>query len=337
MQGKRELIAGMSSRIGLTKLLEMLPQRCVLIVLNYHRIGDAAATAFDSAVFSATADEFDQQIRFLKRRFHIATLDEAIAGLKDRTRRGASVLITFDDGYIDNYALAFPILRSHGVTGVFFLPTAFVGTGRLPWWDTIAYIVKKSRRREIRLQYPEPAAFDLDAEGVGRATMRILRLFKRPEVQDTERFIGGLEAACDTARPAPDGERCFLNWDEARRMQAAGMAFGSHTHIHEILTKLPAGEQERELAESRRILEQQLGRPVDTLAYPVGALTAFSDDTKQAARTTGYRAAFSFYGGANTPGQTDPFDVRRFGVGDQSHPRLRLQTALAARTDSWWI
>jgi peptidoglycan/xylan/chitin deacetylase (PgdA/CDA1 family) len=63
----------------------------------------------------------------------MATLEEALAMLDGEAPRGTSVLITLDDGYLHNYTLAFPILRRHGVQSVFFLPTAFVGTGKLPW------------------------------------------------------------------------------------------------------------------------------------------------------------------------------------------------------------
>jgi len=54
-------------------------------------------------------------------------------------------------------------------------------------------------------------------------------------------------------------------------------------------------------------------------------------------KKTGYRAAFSFYGGLNRPGETQPFDIRRFSVGDQSYARLRLQTSLAAISGTRWF
>ena len=127
MRGKRELAARASAWVGFTSVLENLPQRRVLMILTYHRIGNAEDTPFDSNVFSATAEELDAQIAYFKRRFHMATLEEALAMNSGHGPRGTSVLITFDDGYLDNYNLAFPILRSHGVQGVFFLPTAFRG------------------------------------------------------------------------------------------------------------------------------------------------------------------------------------------------------------------
>ncbi len=270
IRGKREVIARLSALLGATSMIEMLPQRHRFVVLNYHRIGDPSQTPYDSGVFTTSAEGFDQQVGYLRRNFNMATLDEITEVAGGTASHGTSVLITFDDGYLDNYQVAFPILRSHGVQGVFFLPTAFIGTGQVPWWDMIAYILKHSRNPGIRLQYPEPANYDLARTSVLEVIDRVLATCKRNEVQ-TDRLIADLERACDCPRPAAGAERCFLNWDEAREMKASGMAFGSHTHTHEILAKLPETRQQEELAVSREIMERELSCPVRTLAYPVGA------------------------------------------------------------------
>jgi peptidoglycan/xylan/chitin deacetylase (PgdA/CDA1 family) len=338
MRGKREFISDLCAATGATWLLEHIPHRPVLMVLNYHRIGDKDATEYDPGLFSCTAEEFDWQIGYLKSRFRMTTLDE-VAGLLSGADRLSEprVLITFDDGYIDNFQLAYPILRRHEVQGVFFLPTSFAGTGRVPWWDEIAYIVKHSRRTHFHLQYPQPQDFDLAAEGISRPLMDVLRLYKLPAMRDPGRFVEQLEQACDSARPGAGAQRCFLDWNEAREMQQGGMAFGSHTHNHEILSKLPAAGQLEELRLSREILERELGRPIDTLAYPVGARDTFSAETIELLREAKYRAAFSFYTGFNPAGSIAPFDIRRCGVDQQSRKRLRLQTALGSRAGNLWF
>jgi peptidoglycan/xylan/chitin deacetylase (PgdA/CDA1 family) len=313
-------------------MLEILPQRRALIILNYHRIGNADETPFDSGVFSATAEQFESQITYLRRRFHMSTLEDVFAMISGHAPRGTSVLITFDDGYLDNYTLAFPILRSHGVQAVFFLPTAFIGTGKLPWWDIIAYLIKRSVKRRIHLEYPRPENFDLAVDGGKRVTMEVLRLFTQPAVKDPARFLADLERECEVPRPEAGAERCFLDWEQARDMHQHGMAFGSHTHSHEILTKLSPELQREEVRYSREILERELKSSIDVLAYPVGLKHCFSADTIKALKQTGYRAAFSFYGGSNQAENIVPFDIRRFGVADQSASRFRLQTTLRAVT-----
>jgi len=308
------------------------------MVLNYHRIGDFESTEYDPGSFSCTAAEFDWQIGYFKRHYRTTTLDEVL----DLLRRAVPlaeprVLFTFDDGYIDNYQFAFPVLRRHGVQGVFFLPTAFTGTGRIPWWDTIAYIVKRSQRSTFRLDYPRSQEFDLTASGIDEGTMRILRLYTQPEMQDHERFLENLERACESSRPGGETSRCFLDWNEAREMLAGGMAFGSHTHNHEILSKLPARDQVEELRLSREIMEGELHRKIDTLAYPVGAQETFSSETMDALQQTKYRAAFSFYGGFNRTDSVAAFDIRRCGVERPTRKRLRLQATLGSLTGSVWF
>jgi peptidoglycan/xylan/chitin deacetylase (PgdA/CDA1 family) len=111
------------------------------------------------------------------------------------------------------------------------------------------------------------------------------------------------------------------------------MAIGSHTHSHEILSRLSASDQFQELAESRRILQEKLNIPADTLAFPVGGRTAFTADTLGALKRAGYKAGFSFYGGVNLAGQTNRFNMLRMPADrdpGQGNAVFRLRARLAA-------
>lgn len=337
MEGKREILARLCSATGFTTLLERLRQLPSLIVLNYHRVGDGESTQYDPGVFSVTAEEFEWQVSYLKRHFEICRLDEAVAMVRKEQPMRPSVLITFDDGYRDNYEVVFPILRAAGAQATFFLPTAFIGSNRLPWWDLIAFIVKNGSRSSFELSYPYSAAFDMGKQGLSSVIAGALRAYKHPDMKNHRRFVCELLAALDSRLPTEDSEACFLNWQQVREMQQGGMEFGSHTHSHEVLSKLASDEQYEELQRSREILERELGRPVTTLAYPVGGRGAFTQDTQEIAKLCGYRAAFSFYGGFNVPGEVEPYDVHRFGVDQQSQPRFRLQLALGAVSREVWV
>ncbi|MCC6344956.1 MAG: polysaccharide deacetylase family protein [Bryobacterales bacterium] len=323
---------------GVSSLLGLLPPRDSLLVLNYHRIGNPDDDPFDPGVFSATAAQLSEQISFLKRHVSLVTLEEALAfvngALREKTRR-CRVLITFDDGYLDNYEVAFPILRSQGVQGVFFLATSLVGSCCIPWWDQIAFLLKTARQRRFLLHYPDDLAVDLAGNGMTKSLRDVLGLYKRPGNADPERFIVELKDAVK-GDDLPGTLRRFLSWDEAREMIAGGMAIGSHTHSHTVLNQLEPEQQRGELAQSRMQLRQRLGGEIDALAYPVGAADSFSEKTQQLAKEAGYRAAFSFYGGTNLPGITRPYDVKRVGVGDQSRTRFRVQTAICGLTGHYW-
>jgi peptidoglycan/xylan/chitin deacetylase (PgdA/CDA1 family) len=333
---KRDALAACCHYSGITRLLGLFPSKPILLVLNYHRIGNRDETPYDPGVFSSTAEQFYEHVRFLKRRFHVATLDEAIEIAEKRKQpRGAVALVTFDDGYVDNYETAFPILAAHGVQGTFFLPTAYIGANHLPWWDTIAYIVKGSRKRRVRLGIPPFREFDLAALGARRAVAQIVSIYKDDAGGTSERFIAMLEEVCGS--PRPDGSaRCFMNWEEAAAMLRGGMAIGSHAHSHQILSRLSEEEQLAELTISKGILEQRLGGRVHALSYPVGHRNSFSSATRAAAAKAQYRVAFSYYDDFNRFDAIDAYNIRRQHV-FPTVARFRLQVTLAAVSGRYWF
>ena len=334
---KRERFARFAATVQLTRIVEALPKRSNIVGLTYHRIGDGEASDYDGGVYSATVDELDAQLAHLKKRYDVLTPAEVVNIATGKVPARSGVVITFDDGYLDNYEVAFPVLRKHGLSAMFFLPTSYVGTGYVPWWDRIAYVVKRATRPVIRLSYPHQAEFDIERLGRDMACLQVLRLYRDAATTDPDRFERELQQACEQECPTFAATPRFLNWDQAREMLRAGMSFGSHTHTHQILSKLTSEEQLVEVQTSRDILQRELQVPVDVLAYPVGSRHTFSDVTVNALKKTGYRAAFSHYGGGNRGGAIDAFDIRRESVGGASYSRFRLQTALSAATGTLWF
>lgn len=336
-RGKRDLLAQGMYWSGATLLLNALPARDTLLVLTYHRIGSLHDDQFGPGVFSATPEQFDTHVSYLKRHLSLITLDEAIAfvhgTLKERTPR-CRVLITFDDGYLDNYQIAFPILRSHGAQGVFFLVTTMIGGSAVPWWDHIAFLISTARKPRFSLRYPTDLAVDIGQNGAMKSIWHVSELYRSPATLDRDRFLRELHEAAESDNIAPT-QRRFLNWEEAREMIKGGMAIGSHTHSHPVLSQIPPDQQHLELAQSRALLSQTLDVNVDSIAYPYGTPECFSGQTQSITRDAGYRIGFSFYGGTNPLAATTPFDVKRLSV-DGDLIRFRVQAAVCRRTGKFW-
>jgi len=336
---KRNVCARAAQMLGALLVLERLAQRNCLLVINYHRIGNAESTELDSGVFAATVEEFEAQVTYLRKRYAILTLGEAadLAG-KCSDSRGTKILITFDDGYKDNYLIAFRILHSLGVPAAFFIVSSNLDNPLIPWWDRIAFWVRHSTQPTLRLSYPEAQDIPLVPGRRESVILRLLQLYKSPATADPERLLEGIKVACSPNAELPPAADLFVNCEEAREMIRGGMAIGSHTHTHRILAKLSRPEQWGEIAESKAILSRKLGTEVDTLAYPVGGPSSFSETTRSLLAEAGYRAAFSYYGGLNLPAATDRFDMKRVRL-DAGTPlsRFRLQTALSVVTKGFWF
>ena len=338
IRGKKELLARCLASSAATFVLRQLPARDSLLVLNYHRIGNRDDDPFDPGVFSATTEQLDEQLGYLKRHVSLVTLEEALAfasgGIRE-TKARCRVLITFDDGYLDSYRDAYPVLRSHGIQGVFFVPTSLVGSSAIPWWDHVAYTLKSARKRRFHLRYPIDLDVDLDANGLTQSLRDVLKVCYRPDNTDSARFLDELAEEANGDHPH-EAQRRFLDWKEASEMLHGGMAFGSHTHSHQVLSQLGPQQQRNELARSRAELQDRLGVSIDAISYPVGLRTSFTAQTLDLAKDVGYRGGFSYYGGTNRRGSTQCLDIRRVGVGDESSTRFQVQAAVCRISGSFW-
>ncbi len=331
----QQKISQVLSQSGLLKAFELLPSRPGIVIFSHHRIGDLSACDYNQDLISATAEQFDYQLAYIKQ--HIPTLlphelAELIAKKKQLTRLHA--IITFDDGYLDNYTHAFPLLQQHGLRAAFFLITSFVGTSSLPWWDEIAYLVRRTTQASLSLDRNGTKLVDLNGNRE-HAIHRLVTAFKSEENRNPAAFMKKLRNEARVPSPAP--QRRFINWEEAKEMAAAGMEIGAHTHTHPLLSRLSSTEQQFELQQSKTLIEQNLGTPVTSLAYPNGSPKDFTEETRKIAHDIGFTTAFSFYGGINPPDGGEPYNMLRRAPKAQPaefRTELTLMSLLGARNSS---
>lgn len=313
MKGKKDLLAAVLRYSGANRALRAAGAWRGLIVLNFHRIGDPATTEFDAGVFSATQMQFAAQLRALARHCDVIGLKDLDRALLDR--RGRYALITFDDGYRDNYELAFPVLREARLPAVFFLTTGFLDDGLIAWWDEIAWMVRRSPLTSLAADRWLDAPLEFAAPDRERAVQKLLQVYKRLPGDRTASFLQELSVATGSGRCPPDTVRTlWMTWDMVREMRAAGMDIGGHTVTHPILARLPEDQQLWEVTASQRRIEAELGEPIEAFSYPVGAPDCFNAGTRRSLERAGCRWGFSFYGGYHSAGRYDPFDLPRYPI-----------------------
>ena len=290
-----------------------------LTVLLYHRVLPEPENGFelDRGVADARPELFDRHMAFIASActpIDLAQLLAYHAGEAELPRN--PVMVTFDDGYLDNREHALPILRRHGIRALFFIATDYVGKRRLFWWDRVAYLFARSRVEVAHLRYPTDLVLRLGDER-DRSARTALKLIKTTRGLDLPRFMDELATALDVpwdeALERGLVDRNIMTWDDVRALQGGGMDIGSHTRSHRVLDTIEAGELADELVQSKAEIERELGSKIESVSYPVGRAIRRLPLIERAVRDAGYKIGFSVETRANPLARSafDPFNVAR--------------------------
>jgi peptidoglycan/xylan/chitin deacetylase (PgdA/CDA1 family) len=290
-------------------------------VFNFHRVGNDSGDAFHPNVFSCTGSRFSEIVSFLRQEFVIIGQDRLI----DLIESGAALtskyaVITLDDGYSDNFDIAFPILRDQGCEAIFFVASDFVGSDRFPWWDRIAWRVYNLGDGELTV-LGSKGRIGVRSNDLAGSIRRVLRAVKDSDAYSLADKVDDIEqqVPCDDLRHS--NPQLFMSWDNLREIVHHGIAVGSHTRGHQILSHLAEREQQFELTESKRIIESQLGVPVRSVAYPIGNSRSYSAQTLKLVASAGYQLGFNFLPHINSFPLRSPFEISRIGVDNNPSPR----------------
>lgn len=223
--------------------------------------------------------------------FDIVTLDEATRRLAAGGEGPPFAALTFDDGYRDNLEYALPVLRRHEAPFTLYVATGFADRSARLWWVELEEAIRRLDRIELDidgLKLAMPAATGDEKAAAFRAVYWALR--GGPEADMLAAIaILAKQAGVDSA--AITDELC-LDWDGLRRIAADPLCtIGVHTLTHPMLAKHDADFVRRELAQSRALIEREIGRPAVHLAYPVGDATSAGPREFAIAEELGFKSA----------------------------------------------
>jgi peptidoglycan/xylan/chitin deacetylase (PgdA/CDA1 family) len=301
-----------------------------LWILMYHRVLPASDERFgnEEPGMVVTPETFLRHIQALKKLFTIVSLTEWI----DRCDTGKPLppracAITFDDGWLDNFEFALPILQQEQVPATLFAVSHMVGTSSQFWPNRVARLIgnsaewqKNSSLAWLRDLGGDYAAGFTDRENLGHIIAKLKQL---PDSELSDR----LDEAEKMSGIALANTPALVNWDQLRAMQNTGLVeIGSHTCHHFRLTEqLPADILEQEIVESRKELERQLEKPVSLFCYPNGDASAQAIKLVQ----QHYTAAVTTRRGINSM-STSPHQLLRIGVHEQiSNTSLKFRAKLS--------
>jgi peptidoglycan/xylan/chitin deacetylase (PgdA/CDA1 family) len=255
------------------------PKGMPSVIVGYHRVipaGSEELGVIQPGMY-VTTKTFEHHMEYIKRHYNVIAAEDLIENGEVRN----ACIVTFDDGWYDNYEYAFPILKKHRIPGTIFLATNLIGTDRRTWPDRIAFYINTAANDKVKdaieivhsqireRPFSHLKGFFSSADRMVLADELVECLKMVPgETRDT--LVNEIDSCMEDMNAGLREKRQWLTWDEIREMASCGITFGAHSHNHVILTRTNIENATREIEDSRDMLANELGKPAVTFSYPNG-------------------------------------------------------------------
>jgi peptidoglycan/xylan/chitin deacetylase (PgdA/CDA1 family) len=307
------------------------------LVLLYHRIAEADTDPWQLAV---TPQHFAEHLQVLRQVGRPTSLQDLSSGLHKRRVPRRAIVVTFDDGYADNFFNAKPLLEAHDVPATVFITTGYSRADREFWWDELERLFLQPGvlpdalrldvngeghdwRLEAGTNYDEALhhrhhgwrAWQEDAPTPRHTLYRLLWQMMHPLADDERQEIRNALLAWAGASASARPTHRAMTPEEIIEMAHGGLVeVGCHTVTHPQLAALSVTAQRDEITRSKSELETMLGCRVSSFAYPYGRECDYTRETIRLVREAGFERACS----------TRPASVRR-GADPFQLPRVQVQ------------
>ena len=310
---KRKTLLGLQRSLhysGAARLDRSLGARDGFVALMYHSVPDLLRARFVDPTYALPAEVFDRQLSLLKKHCEVVPLELAVSWMRGQGRLPPrAVVLTFDDGCLDNLEVAAPLLRWHRVPATLFVATGYVDRQEPQWIDEL-YCAFRYRQR-TRLELHGFAPFELDSERAEReAYEAVAGSLLRLDAPGRRALLDEVKACLEPSRSMP---RLTLSWEHLRTLRRVypEIELGVHTHDHLDLAALPVDAALDEVMRSQLRFEAELGTTARFMSYPYGRVSpALADRLPQ----TGIEAAFTTQPTERITSRVSPWAMPRYEV-----------------------
>jgi hypothetical protein len=243
-------------------------------------------------------------MEYIAKYYNPISLTEALQILySDKNFPKNSILITFDDGYDDNYKIAYPILKEHGIPATFFITTNFIDKKTPLWFETLCFLINRCNGEELK-NFLIELGFINERPVNNRQLLyqRVVEHIKLCRVSNVIPLIEHYLANNSRLKAEFKNYKRLvqpMTWNQVKEMSSNGMEFGSHSDNHLVLANETNEVIYAELNNSKMIIEQKLNKPCTALAYPVGQASSISDDVVNLVQKIGFKLAFTYINGSS--------------------------------------
>jgi len=286
----RDLVADIFFISGLTGPSSR-HKRHPFIIITFHRILTLEQIKnYPIPELAVTPDELFWFLKLVKQYYTCATITQNYKRWITSEYTNKPLLsITFDDGQLDNFIHAEPLLSQTEIPGTFYVVTNSVESNEILWFDRLAYAVfELSRFNKQKLkQCFEKLNLNFDVStNHYEISLKIVEFAKTLSDSNRMDCINVFEASVGKqSRPDWDG---MMNWEQLKVLINKGHEIGSHSRSHPILPLCSESQLADEIIKSKQIIEDKLNYPVKSFCYPNGNTnTSINSLVKKAGYTVG--------------------------------------------------
>ena len=241
-------------------------------ILMFHRVtAEIPERVPGQSRLEVTPLYFEEIINFLKDDgYHFVSLDRISEILKKRKSPGKFVSITFDDGYLDNYLYAYPILKKYQIPFTIYVASSFPDHKAVLWWYMLDDLILNQNRLEFDFSTNKLNFECSTMEEKKRVSLHLRRLIKFADQPSYHYILKNIfePYGVDLYEKS---RQLALSWEQIRELSLDPLVtIGSHSVNHYILKSLSEDEARSEILESTRKIEAAIQKPVKHFAYPYG-------------------------------------------------------------------
>lgn len=253
-------------------------------IINFHGVRSGGENPFNNRHIPVA--EFEKILIYLKKRFEIVPLSTLFDEHRNKKKGGKKkIALTFDDGYSNNFNIALPLLKKHGIPATYYIITQGLEDADFYVWPDKVDAHQFQNRQDIvvdELCFPYPTYYNQET---GKGLIEFLKSKGSSINSIVSSFVTASDMKTISAR-FPELFEIIRGNELAAFATEDLLEFGSHTHSHPNLEFLNKAEALKELKNSKELLEKKLGREVHSLAFPDGSYTA---ETIKLALEVGYK------------------------------------------------
>lgn len=262
-------------------------------ILMLHRVVTQRSVLADNRLMEITPERLEELIlKYQKLNYDFISLDDLYQRHKNgRIKDKKFVCFTFDDGYVDNYEIAYPIFKKYNCPFAIYITTDFPDWRALLWWyvledillnnnevtlgDGSFYICNTIESKNLTFRQIREKIFSLQNDNMDQVLFYLFQnyQFSFPDMVKNQ----------------------ALSWSQINELSESGLCtIASHSVSHAAFDRLSPGQIEYELMHSKQLLESHINKQVNHFAYPYGR---YNNNTLKIVENAGYQTALLANGG----------------------------------------